>query len=110
MSVPAIEFDYSLLGKNAKLAEEKGLASADWYASPIPRKRLKELMQRRNGPAIRDTLLWFTLLGLTGFLAYHFWGTWCCIPFFILTHLMLVPSGSIHSALQCHSVPHPPSL
>jgi len=63
MSVPAIEFDYSLLGKNAKLAEKKGLASADWYASPIPRKRLKELMQRRNGPAIRDTLLWFTLLG-----------------------------------------------
>lgn len=83
MSAPAIEFDYSLLGKNAKLAEEKGLASADWYASPISRKRLKELMQRRNGPAIRDTLLWFTLLGLTGYLAYHFWGTWRCVPFFI---------------------------
>ena len=88
MSAQVIEFDYSLLGKNAKLAEEKGLASADWYSSPIPRKRLKELMQRRNGPAIRDTLLWFGLLGLTGFLAYHFWGTWWCVPCFIAYGLL----------------------
>ena len=31
--------DYSLLGRNAKLAEELGLASAEWYRCPIPRKR-----------------------------------------------------------------------
>lgn len=88
MSAPAIEFDYSLLGKNAKLAEEKGLASAEWYSSPIPRKRLKELMQRRDGPAIRDTLLWFALLGMTGYLGYHFWGTWWCVPCFIAYGLL----------------------
>ncbi len=88
MSAPAIEFDYSLLGKNAKLAEEKGLASAEWYSSPIPRKRLKELMQRRNGPAIRDTLIWFGLLGLTGYLGYHFWGMWWCVPCFIAYGLL----------------------
>jgi fatty acid desaturase len=88
MSAQAIEFDYSLLGKNAKLAEKKGLASAEWYSSPISRKRLKELMQRRDGPAVRDTLLWFTLLGLTGYLGYHFWGTWWCVPYFIAYGLL----------------------
>ena len=88
MPAQAVEFDYSLLGKNAKLAEEKGLASAEWYSTPIERKRLKELMQRRNGPAIRHTLLWFTLLGATGFLGYHFWGTWWCVPCFIAYGLL----------------------
>ncbi len=89
MSAPAIEFDYSLLGKNAKLAEEKGLASAEWYSSPIPRKRLKELMQRRNGPAIRDTLIWFGLLGLTGLSRLSLWGKilWC-VPCFIAYGLL----------------------
>jgi fatty acid desaturase len=88
MSAPAIEFDYSLLGKNGKLAEERGLVAADWYSSPIPRKRLKELMQRRDSSAIRDTLLWFGLLGLTGYLGYHFWGTWWCVPCFIAYGLL----------------------
>jgi fatty acid desaturase len=58
--------DYSLVGRDGQLALDRGLAGADWYRSPIPRKRLKELMQRRDGPAVRDTLLWFAALGLTG--------------------------------------------
>src|SRR5882672_9162291 len=82
MHVAISKRDYSLLGRDGKLAEEQGLASADWYSSPISRKRLKELMQRRNGPAIRDTLVWFALLGLTGGLGWYFWGTWWCVPAF----------------------------
>ena len=76
--------DYSLVGRNSQLAEQLGLASAEWYACPIPRKRLKELMQRKDGPAIRDTLLWFTLLGVTGWLGCHFWGTWWSVPAFVV--------------------------
>jgi fatty acid desaturase len=76
--------DYSLIGRDSRLAEEQGLASADWYASPIPRPRLKELMQRRDGPALRDTLLWFALLGVTGGLGAYFWGSWWCVPFFLV--------------------------
>jgi fatty acid desaturase len=74
--------DYSLIGRDTRLAEELGLASAEWYSCPIPRKRLKELMKRRNGPAIRDTLLWFALLAITGALGYYTWGTWWCVPCF----------------------------
>ena len=51
--------DYSLVGDQSKLAVEHGLANAKWYASPIPRERLKQLMKRSDEPAIRDTIIWF---------------------------------------------------
>jgi fatty acid desaturase len=74
--------DYGLTGRDGRLAVERGLAGAAWYRSPIPRKRLKELMRRRDGPAIRDTMIWLAALGLTGGLAWHFWGSWWAVPFF----------------------------
>jgi Na+-transporting NADH:ubiquinone oxidoreductase subunit F len=54
--------DYSLVGEQAALAVERGLADAQWYASPIPREKMRELLERRDGPAVRDTLIWFGLL------------------------------------------------
>jgi len=49
--------DYSLVGENARRAVEKGLAEADWYQCPVPRETMRKLLERRNGPAIRDTIL-----------------------------------------------------
>jgi fatty acid desaturase len=74
--------DYSLIGRDGRLAVESGLAGAEWYACPIARKRMKELMQRRDGPAIRDTLIWFAALAVSGGLGVWLWGTWWCVPFF----------------------------
>ena len=62
MPVEITRRDYSLVGLDSKLAVEKGLSAAQWYACPIPRKQLKELMKRKDGPAIRDTLVWFAAL------------------------------------------------
>lgn len=76
--------DYSLVGPEAKSAEVHGLASATWYACPLSRKQLKELMRRKDGPAIRDTAIWLLGLAVSGALAYRFWGTWARIPFFAL--------------------------
>ena len=84
MAMAATRRDYSLVGPDSRAAEEKGLASAQWYACPVPRKELKELMRRKDGPAIRDTLIWLGGLGSSGALAYHFWGSWLCVPFFAL--------------------------
>lgn len=66
--------DYSLTGPEALSAHEKGLVSAVWYQCAVPRKRLKALMQRRNGPAVRDTALWLLALVLSGYGGYYFWG------------------------------------
>jgi fatty acid desaturase len=76
--------DYSLTGPENKLALEKGLVAAEWYTCPIPRQRLKGLMKRKDGPAVRDTIIWFGALIAAGVLAYHTWGTWWAIPAFAL--------------------------
>ncbi|WP_284946696.1 fatty acid desaturase family protein [Acidisoma cladoniae] len=75
--------DYSLTGEDARLAQEKGLSAASWYATPLARKQLKELMKRKDGPAIRDTAIWFAALALTAIGGIWFWGTWAAVPFFI---------------------------
>ncbi len=80
--MPATERDYSLVGRESRTAQERGLIYANWYASPIPRKQLKELMQRRDGPAIRDTLIWLAALAVSGGLGVYFWGTWWAVPCF----------------------------
>ncbi len=74
--------DYSLVGKDSKLAVEKGLADAKWYATPVPKEKMRELLKRRDGPAVRDTLLWFALLFIFGYCGYLLRGTWWAIlPF-----------------------------
>jgi fatty acid desaturase len=74
--------DYSLTGKNAALAVEQGLADAKWYVSPVPKEKMRELLERQDGPAIRDTLIWFTLLFIFGLGGFLLWGSWwSIIPF-----------------------------
>jgi fatty acid desaturase len=84
MPVEIMQRDYSLIGLDAKLAVETGLSAAQWYACPIPRKQLKELMKRSDGPAIRDTLIWLSALVVSGALGVHFWGSWAAVPFFLV--------------------------
>lgn len=85
--------DYRLTGPENKRAKEKGLVGAEWYTSPISRERLKQLSKRRDGPAIRDTLLSLALLGGTGTLAYLSWGTWWAIPAFIVYGIIYASLG-----------------
>jgi fatty acid desaturase len=75
--------DYSLVGRDSELAVQLGLAAAGWYHSDIPRKRMKELMRRRDFPAIQDTVIWVMALAAFGFGGYWFWGSWSCVPFFL---------------------------
>ena len=76
--------DYSLTGESTRFAIETGLASADWYHSDVPRKVMKELMQRSDGPAIRDTVIWIAAIVISAAGAIYFWGTWWCVPFFLV--------------------------
>ncbi len=87
------EFDYSLTGVNAARAIEKGLAEADWYQCPLPRETMRKLLTRRNAPAIRDTVLWFLLLGASAtsaFLLRH--SLWGIVPY--LAYCVLYGSTS----------------
>ena len=80
--------DYSLLGRDSRAAVESGLAAAEWYHTDIPRKQMKELMKREDGPAIRDTALWLGSMVVTGALGVVFWGALWCAPFFLIYGVM----------------------
>lgn len=83
MAMVPTKRDYSLLGRDAQAAVANGLSAAEWYHTEIPRKQMKELMKREDGPAIRDTVIWLGCLVLFGGLGITFWGTWWAAPFFL---------------------------
>jgi len=85
--------DYSLIGEDSRLAVEHGLATADWYRTPVERKRMKELMQRSDGRAIRDTVVWLGSMVVLGGLAVHLWWSWWCVPL-LLVYGVLYGSAS----------------
>jgi fatty acid desaturase len=85
--------DYSLLGPEGRAAAESGLVSAVWYSPPISRKRLGELMKKRNGPALRDTAIWIALLILSGSAGVWLWGSWLAIIPFTIYGLLYGSAG-----------------
>jgi fatty acid desaturase len=84
---------YSLTGPERAKAIAAGLAGAEWYRAPIPRAEMKALMQRSDGPALRDTLLWILLLAASGVIAYESWGTWWAVPAFAIYGILFASCG-----------------
>ncbi len=58
---------YALGTSEGAKAVAAGLAGgSNWFRSAVPRKRMKELMQRDDAVATRDTALWLAALAVTG--------------------------------------------
>ena len=72
-----------------------------------PRKQMKELMQRSDGPAIRDTIIWLALFAAFGAGGAWFWGTWWCVPFFFVYGVLY--GSSTDSAAGTNAATAPPS-
>jgi hypothetical protein len=51
---PVVHLDYSLIGVNSSRAVEKGLAEAEWYQCAVPRKTMRQLLERRYDGLKRD--------------------------------------------------------
>jgi len=85
---PRRRSDYSLTGEYGALAVQRGLADAKWYTSPIPKEQMRALLERRDGPAIRDTIIWFALFIVFGAAGAALWGTWWAIIPFALYGVM----------------------
>ena len=76
--------DYHLVGGAGERARAAGLVNASWYRCALARPVLKELMQRSDAPALRDTLLWYTLIVASGVLAYVSRDSVWALPAFLL--------------------------
>ena len=95
ISKPPTKLDYSLTGENAARAVERGLAEADWYQCPVPRATMRKLLERRDGPAIRDTILWFALILGAGYTTFALRGTWwALLPYMVYAVLYASTSDS----------------
>jgi len=75
--------DYSLTGADTARAVATGLAAAEWYHTEVPRQAMKALMQRSDGPAIRDTAIWVLAFVVTAAGGIYFYGSWWCVPFWL---------------------------
>ncbi len=85
--------DYSLVGPETEKAIESGLASGEWYKSPIDRKLLKSLMQRSDGPALRDTAIWLGLLIVLGTAGALLSDSWWSVPIFLVYGVVYASSA-----------------
>ncbi|MYC96615.1 MAG: Rieske 2Fe-2S domain-containing protein [Caldilineaceae bacterium SB0661_bin_32] len=89
MSVQAIPRDYSLSGghqdavelDNDRIVEKM---EETWWKPKLSRQQMREIMQRRDGPALRHYGLWFVLLAASAYLAVISWGSWWAIPAFLI--------------------------
>ncbi len=91
---------YSLVGENTRRAIQLGLTEAEWYTSPIERHVLRELLERRDGPPLRDTIIWVGALALFGGLGYVLWPSpWAVLPF--LAYSVLFRSTAVARWHEC---------
>jgi fatty acid desaturase len=97
--------NYSLTGPENQQAVDRGLATAEWYSTPIPRQRMKELMKRKDWPGIRDTIIWFAMLAGSGYLAFLSWGSWWAIPAFFLYGTIYTTPGDSRWHETAHGTP-----
>ncbi|MEW5960878.1 MAG: fatty acid desaturase [Chloroflexota bacterium] len=81
--------DYSLIGSAGRTValdddsiEEQ--VEGIWWSPDIPRKELKAMMKRTDGPALLHFGLWIGLLLVSGYLAVLSWGTWWAVLAFFI--------------------------
>ena len=92
--------DYNLLGKSGAHAVEIGLTTAEWYHTQVGRKEMKQLMQRSDQPALRDTFLYYGLMVLTALMGILLWPSWWSAPFWAI-YGVLYASGADSRWHEC---------
>ena len=71
--------DYSLAWFASKHPEPDN--SPNWYRPKVDPKAIRELMQKSDAIALRDTLLWLGLMGFFALIAVTLWPSWWSAPF-----------------------------
>ena len=88
---------YRLVGGAGERAEAVGLVNAEWYKCAVPRPVMKQLVQRSDARAIRDTFVWYAAIivsGLLAGLAWHAHSWWAIPAFFLYGTLYCSPADS----------------
>lgn len=60
------------------------IVEEQWFQVDIPRQEFRAFMAKNNYRGIIDTIIWFSALAATGFVAYSLYGSYWAIPVFFL--------------------------
>ena len=55
-----------------------------WYRCEIDKKEFKKLCKKSDWQGFKHMIIYFSSLGLFGYLAYATWGTWWSLLFFLI--------------------------
>jgi len=75
--------DYSLTGETAHSAIECGTANPKWFRPDVDPLAIRELMQKSDAIALRDTLIWLGAMVLLAAIAIALWPAWWSAPFWL---------------------------
>ena len=85
--------------------DARSFSHADWYTCPVARRRMKELMRRRDGIGLRDYGLWLGLLVVSGVVAFFSWGTWWAVPAFLVYGVLYASAAESRFHECIHGTP-----
>ena len=76
--------NYKLSAETDRIAKESGISNPKWFRPAVDPITIRELMQKSDAIALRDTLLWLGLMcGSAGF-AIALWPSWWSAPFWLI--------------------------
>jgi len=76
--------DYSLTGEVAQLTVNGGLANPLWYRPKVDPQDIRQLMQKSDRIALRDTVIWLGLMVVSAAIAISLWPSWWSAPFWFV--------------------------
>lgn len=75
-----------------------------WFTAQVDRKTMRDLMKRVDAPSIRHFAIWGVLLIAAGAGAVLTWGSWACVPFFVV-YGVLYSMSDHHAHELSHGTP-----
>lgn len=80
--------DYALTGETGRAACADGSASPAWYRTAVDPADIRALMVKSDAIALRDTLIWLAVMGVSAGLAVALWPSWWSAPFWLIYGVM----------------------
>ena len=76
--------NYKLSEEADSLAKRDGLANPRWFRPDVDPIAIRELMQKSDVIALRDTLIWLGIMCLSACFAIALWPSWWSVPFWLI--------------------------
>ncbi|MBZ9655752.1 fatty acid desaturase [Phyllobacterium lublinensis] len=100
---------YALTGDASGASDITGDAfedkvEAEWFSAKVDRKAFKQLIKRSDAAGLQHFGVWLGLLLGSGTLAFLTWGTWWCVPAF-LVYGMVYSMSDHHAHELSHGTP-----